>query len=140
MDVHDAEGKHLSTFTAQAGETLTFDLVGDELVTPDGKHRIHKAHRWVCTCGVMCGVFDGRQVVVGVRLTSTTHTHHAAPPTWGRPCSGSCWWRRRSRRRAPTFTSWRRHRVVCEMVDGGDGQGVQVKSDKISNTLHTVYR
>lgn len=54
--MHDAEGKRLSTFTAQAGETLTFDLVGDELVTPDGTHRIHKTHRWVCPCGVVCGV------------------------------------------------------------------------------------
>ena len=51
MDVHDAEGKLLSTFTAKAGETLTFDLVGDELVTPDGKHRISKTHRCVGVVG-----------------------------------------------------------------------------------------
>lgn len=50
MEVHDADGKLLSTFTARAGETLAFDLVGSELVTPDGKHRIAKAHRWVCGC------------------------------------------------------------------------------------------
>lgn len=47
MEVHDAEGTLLSTFTARAGETLAFDVAGDELVTPDGKHRIARAHRYV---------------------------------------------------------------------------------------------
>jgi hypothetical protein len=47
MDVHDEDGKLLTSFTAKAGETLAFDLVGDELVTPDGKHRITKTHRCV---------------------------------------------------------------------------------------------
>jgi hypothetical protein len=45
MAVHDEAGALLMTFTAKSGETLAFDLVGDDLVTPDGTHRITKTHR-----------------------------------------------------------------------------------------------
>lgn len=74
MDVHDAEGKKLSTFTAQAGETLTFDLVGDDLVTPDGKHRISKTHRYACV-GMWVGCI-GWPSIGFVGLCEGTHVLH----------------------------------------------------------------
>lgn len=81
--MHDAEGKLLSSFTARAGETLTFDLVGDELVTPDGKHRIHKTHRYVCFMRGMyrmtfygnrfCGVFMLKRTDVHLQHITQRH-------------------------------------------------------------------
>ncbi|GAB5037174.1 cupin 2 barrel domain-containing partial [Nannochloropsis oceanica] len=44
VEVRGAEEEHLLTFTAHAGEVLSFNLIGDELVDPTGQYRLNKSH------------------------------------------------------------------------------------------------
>jgi hypothetical protein len=41
VQVWGEEGEHMLTFTAKAGEALSFDLRGDELVDPTGRYDIY---------------------------------------------------------------------------------------------------